>query len=75
LNNFVTSGVAHHKRSAGTCAIQLGGIADLQPERLSISEPERESQFGRPSRTVSRLFGKSAPEFERLAIYTAIVFR
>lgn len=52
--SFCVSGSAHYKRSAGAGAIQLGGVADLQPERLSVLEPERESQFGRPSHTVSK---------------------
>lgn len=59
---LVLSGAAHHKRSAGAGAIQLGGIADLQPERLPIPESERESHPRRSSRTVSILLGECSSD-------------
>lgn len=60
---FYISGPAYYKRSAGAGALQFGRDADLQSKRVSIPEPERKSQFGRSSRTVSRLFDKSSAEF------------
>ncbi|KAM0736153.1 hypothetical protein ACS0PU_010297 [Formica fusca] len=45
------TGPAYYKRSAGAGAIQLGGDADLQSERVSVPESKRKSQFGRSSRT------------------------
>lgn len=40
LLRFLYSGPAYYKRSVGASAIQLAGDADLQPECISVPEPE-----------------------------------